>query len=306
MMEKNATLNSVQDNGTYPNPVSVLYTEKIIYDITAVNFNQLPVNTMVVTDTLPPYLKLDTITATTGYSLSATAGTPSQTVLKWTLYNVAPMLTKAFTYQATPESGACASQPLYINKAWVNVSDTIFVTTNTTYHQGAGIAIVTFSASLGGQLYNAHEQALDYKTSPRSGILIAPEEGYEFAGWSHDDYISLRGETVKADSGILHYEDIVIYGNVELRARFVPKKDKPIEKAIVEEKVTDNSDKVWSNDKYLYIRTKKGTIARIYTTEGILQRLFTITEDGTKTVRLERGVYVVTLNDGAGYKVIIE
>jgi hypothetical protein len=305
MMKKNARLNSdVQDSGTYPNPVSVLYNDTIKYDITAVNAN-ISSGTIVITDTLPPYLNLRNGSMSPTASQSTTLGTPQQTILEWSL-SLSSMASQTFHYEAMPESGASASQPLYINKAWVRVSDTIFVHTNSTYHQGAGIAVVTFSASLGGHLFNAHEQALDFRTSPRTGILVVPDEGYEFAGWSHDDYTSLRSETIKADSGILHYEDIVIYGNVELRARFVSQKEKPIEKAIVEEKVTDNSDKVWSNDKYLYIRTKKGAIARIYTTEGILQRLFTITEDGATIVRLERGVYIVTLNDGIGYKVIVE
>jgi hypothetical protein len=305
MMKKDARLNGgAIDNGTYPNPVSVLFNDSIKYNITTVNAN-ISTGTITIIDTLPPYLKLDTATATTGYTISATSGAPSQTVLEWS--EVLPsMATKTVQYQTTPQSGACASQPLFINKARVRVSDTIYVYTNSTYHQGAGIAVVTFSASLGGSLFHAGEQALDYRTSPRAGILVVPDEGYEFAGWSHGDYTSLRGETVKADSGILHYENIVIYGNVELRARFVPLRDKPVEKVIVEEKVTDNSDKVWSNNRNLYIRTKKGTMTRIYTTEGILQRLFAITEDGTTTVSLERGIYIVTLNDGVGYKVIIE
>jgi hypothetical protein len=228
--------------------------------------------------------------------------------LKWAIGSLGSLDSVTVGYNATPESSASASQPLYINKAWVRVSDTIFVHTNNTYHQGAGIAVVTFSAVLGGHLFNASEQALDYKTSPREGILIVPADGYDFVGWRHDDYTSLRGETIKADSGIVNYEDIVVYGNVELRAQFVPHKDKdkPVERGIVEERVTDNSDKVWSNDKNLYIRTKKNTIARIYTTEGVLRRLFAIIDDGTTTVRLERGLYIVTLDGGAGYKVIID
>jgi hypothetical protein len=306
MMKKRATLNNIQNNGTYPNPVSVLFKDTIRYEIEAV-YADTAAGYMVITDTLPPYM----IYAGGGtYSVDATnktSLTPQQQILKWEFTEeLSPLESRTVSYKATPESGAGASQPLFINMAWIIANDTLAATTNSTYHQGAGIAVVTFSAALGGHLFNAVEQALDYRTSPRTGILIVPDEGYDFAGWCHDEYISLRGETIKADSGILQYEDVVVYGNVELRARFVPHRTNPIERGIIEERVTDNSDKVWSNEKDLYIRTKKNTIARIYTTDGILHRLFAIIDDGTTTVRLERGVYIVTLNGGVGYKVIVE
>jgi uncharacterized repeat protein (TIGR01451 family) len=305
MMKKRATLYNIQDNGAYPNPVSVLYRDTILYEIEAV-YADTATGNMVITDTLPPYLEYAGEGTLSVDASNKTTLAPQQQILKWEFTELSPLESKTVSYLATPESGASASQPLFINMAYVIANDTLFATTNSTYHQGAGIAVVTFSASLGGHLFNAVEQALDYRTSPRAGILIVPDDGYDFAGWCHDDYTSLRGETIKADSGILHYEDVVIYGDVELRARFVPHKEKPIEKGIVEEKATDNSDKVWSHEKDLYIRTKKGVITRIYTTEGLLQQLLTITDDGTTTVRLERGVYVVTLNGGVGYKVIIE
>jgi hypothetical protein len=305
MMKKQATLNSVQHNGTCPNPVSVLYNENIKYDISAVNAN-LSSGTMVITDTLPPYLNYCSGSATTGVSQSFTQGTPQQTVLQWKITGLASMASQTVSYEATPESGVSASQPLFINYAWVRVSDTIFVQTNSTYHQGAGVAVIAFSASSGGNLLNAGQQALDYLTSPRTGILAVPEEGYEFAGWSHDEYMSLRGETIKADSGIMNYGDIVIYGNVVLRANFVPATGETSGPELVKEKVVDNSDKVWSNGNTLYIRTAENVIARIYTVEGTLHRQFTIKKDGTTTFHLKRGVYIVTLNGGAGHKVIVE
>jgi uncharacterized repeat protein (TIGR01451 family) len=316
MMKKKASLNGgATDNGTYPNPVSVLYGDKITYTIKAVNANP-QTGRVIVTDTLPPYLDIDPASlsfssgsgAITPDITYAVPGTPVQRVT-WTISNILSLDSAFMTYDATPASGACASQPLYINKAWVNVvmslNDTVRVHTNSTYHQGAGISIVTFSATVGGQLFNAREQALDYRTSPRAGILIVPDSGYTFAGWSHDEYVSLRGEKIAADSGITHYEDIVIYGNVELRARFVPTV-KPAEREIVQEKVFDTDDKVWSHAGDIYVRTKKGALTRIYSTEGILQRQLIITDDGTTSIRMERGVYVATLDDGLGWKVVIE
>jgi uncharacterized repeat protein (TIGR02543 family) len=125
------------------------------------------------------------------------------------------------TYEATPEYGANASQPLYVNRAWVVVADSILVpTANGTYHQGAGTGTVTFSAGHGGSIYNAGPQAVDYSTAPREGILVAPDEGYSFAGWSHDEYISHRGKLIAARSGIMYYDTLAVFGDVAFRAEF--------------------------------------------------------------------------------------
>ncbi|MDR2384376.1 MAG: hypothetical protein LBD80_01750 [Tannerella sp.] len=325
-MKKSATLYDVQNNGTYPNPVSILYRDTIRYKIEIYNPGNTPAK-MTIKDTLPPYLKYASNASSDPYGISAyygsysSAGTPAQDTITWFIPNIPLEDTVRLFYRATPKDGACASQPLFINKAYLIIDGYgAVIETNKTYHQGAGISLVTFSALRGGQLLNAEEQALDYKTTPRTGILVIPDEGYEFAGWSHDEYTSLRGETIKADSGIMHYEDIMIYGNVEFRANFVPAADKSTEKKIIPDKainnnnieeialdkVVDNSDKVWSYDNDLYIRTKTGTIAKIYTADGIQQRQLTIIVDGITTVRLERGMYIVTLNGGAGYKVIVE
>jgi hypothetical protein len=165
--------------------------------------------------------------------------------------------------------------------------------------------MVTFSASAGGHIFNAGEQALDYRTSPRAGVRIVPDSGYVFAGWSHDGYISLRGEVIPADSGIMNYDRLVIYGNVELRAVFEPLKEDPGEKEITDDRVPDTGDKVWSNGSRLYIRTKEGSAVHVYTPDGVLRRHFVTTVDGVTTVRLERGVYVVTINGGKGFKIVV-
>jgi hypothetical protein len=270
---------------------------------------------MFVRDTLPPYLTYVVGSAVGLLDHGNTGETPDRYFLMWKKPSAVPLDTQRLFYKATPVGGACASQPLFINKAVIIIKelsgDSVVLETNKTYHQGAGIALVTFSASLGGNIYNAGEQALDYKTAPRSGILVVPDEGYEFAGWSHDEYTSMRGKKIEADSSIMHYDDIVIYGNVELRANFVPivEKliDKPIEKGGVQEKVVKDKDKVWSANGDLYIHAvKKGAIARIYTPKGILQRELVIVTDDITTVKLERGIYIITLNNGAGYKVRIE
>ena len=219
MMKKGAKLEGVPHNGTYPNPVSVLYNEDIEYTITAVNVN-VGTGNVIIRDTLPSYLNYK---SSDPIIVPVMTGTnPPRVALEWTLGGVPSMATTSVKVVATPAEGSCSSQPLYINRAWVLVSDTIYVPTNYTYHQGASVGVATFSAGLGGTIYNAHEQALDYKTSPRAGILIVPDEGYRFAGWSHDDYVSLRGETIRAKSHIMHYDTLTIYGNVNLHANFEP------------------------------------------------------------------------------------
>ena len=203
-------------NGTYPNPVSVLYGEDVEYKITAVNINKNTAH-VIIRDTLPPYMAFKSTSPS--ITPGSNGGTPPRTTLEWDMYPVSYMDTTTVSYVATPQSGASASQPLFINKAWVTIGG-ITMPTNSTYHQGAGISIMTFSAGLGGNLYNAREQVLDYMTTPKSGIVIAPEDGYQFTGWSHGDYTSLRGATIAAQEGIMLYDTLTVYGDVELHANF--------------------------------------------------------------------------------------
>jgi hypothetical protein len=167
--------------------------------------------------------------------------------------------------------------------------------------------VVTFSASIGGWIFNAGEQALDYRTSPRPGIQTVPGEGYEFAGWSHDAYTSLRGEIIPADSGVMNYEDIVIYGNVELRANFVPADRNRYTETVENGEIPgQGTDKVWAVDNNLYVTPlKEGSVLRIYTVEGVLQEQHTLVTAGTSAYKLQRGIYVVTVNNGAGRKIVI-
>ena len=227
-MKKNAILymssdDSIVHNGHYGNPVSVLYGETIKYSITAVN-TYATVDGMTIIDTLPAYLKYvagsENVlqTGITNITFSQTiAGV--QDVLKWVISGIQSMDTAFVTFHATPHSGACASQPLFANRACVIMKDEP-IHTNYTYHQGAGASIVTFSAGFGGNLYNAQKQTLDYQTSLNSDILIVPDEGFHFVGWSHEAYHSMRGKPMAAQSCVMQYDTLIIYGNVELCANF--------------------------------------------------------------------------------------
>ena len=215
LMRKDAILlPSFAHNGTFANPVSVLFSEYIEYTITAVNANINNNTTVVIRDTLPAYLDYYSSNPSV---IPVTVG--QRTALEWIIPSLASMATTSVKVVTTPQLGAVASQPMFDNRAWVQAGDTI-LPTNYTWHQGAGFSLVTFSAGFGGKIYHATEQALDYRTSPRSGIVVVPDEGYLFAGWSHADYVSLRGETIRAQSGVMRYDTLTVYGNVDLHAEF--------------------------------------------------------------------------------------
>ena len=387
LMKKDATLllsTPVRHNGTYANPVSVLYNEEIEYKITAVNINNTS-GQVVIRDVLPSYLEYVPSSASTGaggtVAVGNTGGDNPRDTVVWTFTGVAPMETLTVTFRATPVEGVCASQPLFINTAWVTASDTLHIPTNSTYHQGACVSNVTFSSNLGGLIFNAEPQALDYKTSARTGITIVPNEGYRFTGWSHDTYLSLRGEPITAQTGIMYYDTLIIYGNVHLTANFAPEEypiayylnggyfppDMASDEAIYSqfsiesptftlaapEKADDvftgwtgsngdepqltvtiphgstgarnyyanflyggregpwrdatlADDMIWVRQNELCINTSNtGSVVRIYTPDGIMHHTQTIVAAGETKIKLPRGIYIVTLNNGTGKKVII-
>ena len=226
LMKKNAFLNSAMnsENGKYGNPVSVLYTDVIRYELTAVNVRNVPITVNIV-DTLPLYMNYEA-SISDGGAVVPTFSNPPREVLRWNSIAVAAGSSYTVSFEATPAPGVCISQPMFINKAWVQF-DSHAYTTNETFHQGAGAGYVTFLASLGGSIYNADMQPVDYRATPKSGIVILPDKGYRFAGWKHDGYTSLRGEKIPAQSGITYYDTLTVYGDVELRAVFKPE-DYPI------------------------------------------------------------------------------
>jgi len=228
-LKKDATLlltpDSIFHRGTLGNPVSVLYGDTILYEITAKNNNQTT-SSITIRDTLPLYLDYVPLTATTGIGgtvvTGRTTGAFPRDTLRWNFASVLSMDTRTVQFKATPPAGAVASQPMFDNRAWVQVGNLQPTPSNYTYHQGADVSIVTFSAGFGGNIYNSIDQILDYRTTPHSGIVIAPDEGYRFTGWSHPDYLSLRGETIPAKSDIMLYDTLTVYGDVNLHANFAP------------------------------------------------------------------------------------
>ena len=294
-------------NGTYSNPVSVLGNEIIEYTITAVNISASAAN-VVITDTLPAYIRyVDNTASPSTVTVTPTTTSPQRQVLEWDPISIPAGGSDSVSFHATPHSGVSASQPLFINYAWIDFDNRPKYSTNGTFHQGAGISIMTFSAGLGGEIFNATEQVLDYMSTPTAGIIIAPEEGYKFAGWSHDGYTSLRGVPIRAQRGIMHYDTLTVYGNVELHAEFVPVEALLKEEQEEAESKTSEENKVWVVESELLITTTKaGSIVRIYTIEGVLREQHTIVSAGTTSRKLPRGIYIVTINNDIGQKVRIE
>jgi uncharacterized repeat protein (TIGR01451 family) len=338
LMTKTSELNSRLHNGRYSNPVSVLYGEEITYTLRAANPATSGDQQVIFHDTLPAYLEATPLSFTPFDPVVEIFGsTPVRTAYTWTFDNVFPLEVKTISYKATPISGVCASQPLFINRAWVTTSEfdaPKLTATNAVYHQGAGIAIVTFSASLGGSIigsdvfsgstsggnisgdaikddvsgYSASgylTQAVDYSSTVRSGVLAVPDSGYIFVGWRHDAYVSLRGDSIPSAEGISHYEELKILGDITLQAVFLPESKANI--ALEQTTISNNSeDKIWSHKSTLHIRTQTtGSIARIYTISGVLYDQHTILTPGITTIHLPQGLYIVTLNNSAGVKVAI-
>jgi len=380
---------SIVHDGFYANPVAAYYDDTIEYRISAINA-YLTTKNVTIRDTLPAWLDY-VLNSDVPFASVNPAG--NRTEIVWS-YPVLSMDTLTVRVRAMPQPGVSASQPLFDNRAWVaftdvvtNITDTILAT-NYTFHQGVGVSVVTFSAGYGGKIFQALEQVLDYHTSPRAGIVIVPDEGYRFAGWSQADYISLRGELISAQSGIMHYDTLIIYGNVNLQADFelevypityylnggqfperpnsqfsilnspfptsytiesgditleAPEKvgdvfigwtgsngDEPqlsvtVPHGSTGERIyyanflyTDRkrdlqpedepeTDRVWAAGDALYVRSSNpGSVLRIYSEEGILQKQQIILQPGESKYRLTGGFYIVTINNSIGHIVKIE
>ena len=382
-MQKLATLNAIQHNGKYANPVTVLYNEEIEYEITAFNAHHSPVK-FIITDTLPPYLSYVSGTACASFAgfdtiISRTAGTPSREIISWQW--LSPNEIPAFSpvnvfFRATPESGVSASQPMFINRAWIKAGDTAIVTENCTYHQGAGVSMVSFSGNRGGQIYNAIPQAVDYKTSAGTGVLVVPDDGYVFTGWSHHIYRSKRNELISAQVGVMNYETLTIYGDVTLTANFAPETypiryylnggrfstTSPASYTVESQTITldapekagdvftgwtgsngeepqrnvtvlkgstgertyyanflysgredplqsviPTENRIWAFKNELFIQTTHaGGIVRIYNLDGVLYLQHPIDFAGEAKINLPQGVYIVTIDNGAGKKVVMK
>jgi len=308
-MKKRSSLNGAASNGTYPNPVAVLGSENITYTISGVNANTSS-GQVIVRDTLPTYLNFVSSISSNPTSALTTTTVGSLTALEWNFGSLGSFAPFAVTFNATPAAGSVASQPLFVNWAFVNTSDTLNIHTDSaTYHQGAGIAVVTFSATAGGIIFG-EPQAVDYSTSvTASSLLVVPDSGYVFAGWSHPAYMSLRDVEIPAVSGIMNLDTLQIYGDVELTAEFI--NENLIQNGVLTHQIADPreylSARIWSSGGELLVNIDAApSILRIYTPEGVLIKQQTILNKGITKIKMQRGIYIANLNNSVGVKVLIE
>jgi hypothetical protein len=306
LMTKAAVLNSVPHIGRNSNPVSVLYNEEIEYTLRVANPSTSR-QSVIIRDSLPAYLNLVPGSALPEPDLSLPVD-PERHYLMWDSANVLPNEVVVVRYRATPAQGSVASQPLFPNRALVTtyeLGSPKLTYTNYTYHQGAGVALVIFSASLGGSIIGETTQAVDYRSTAVPGVIVVPDPGYVFVGWKHEAYTSMRGEIIPAVSGIMQYDELIIHGNVELHAVFESAKTFSTANSAIEE--TPAEDNIWSSENTLFVKTQKsGGIVRIYTVSGTLFDQRTILVEGTTPIKLPQGLYVVTLNNSTGTKIAIK
>ena len=165
---KSAQISGLVNGGQVESPVPTLYGDTIQYTVTAVNLDTIAARMSVtVYDTVPEYLSIVPGSWGTGAYNASTRS------LQWNL-SLPNGGQGDVSFRATPISGACAAQPLWINQAYVR-SNVTYRTTRT-YHQGAGHLLATLSASLGGVVLNDAPHALDY-TQSLPGADVAPFDG---------------------------------------------------------------------------------------------------------------------------------
>lgn len=73
----------------------------------------------------------------------------------------------------------------------------------------------------------------------------------------------------------------------------------------IEKNSINDGKAVWSYGNTIYIRVEKDDIDSIYSIAGQLVKRLEISE-GSSSIQMERGVYIITLKDGSVHKVILK
>jgi hypothetical protein len=68
----------------------------------------------------------------------------------------------------------------------------------------------------------------------------------------------------------------------------------------------NNGNRVWANDGQLYIQVSANGIANIYQSTGALAKSMIISAGETTSVSLPAGFYIVKLNNGSTYKIVLK
>ena len=141
---------------------------------------------------------------------------------------------------------------------------------------------------------NAENNPSSYTIKSGAITLDAPvKAGDTFVGWTGANGDEPQQNIVIAagSTGKLEY-----YANFLLSGREITTIDAS----------ENNEDKAWAVDDNLYIRTSKaGSIVRIYSLDGVLRELYTILSSGVTTRKFSRGIFLITINNNVGQKVVL-
>jgi len=67
------------------------------------------------------------------------------------------------------------------------------------------------------------------------------------------------------------------------------------------------SPRIWSSGNELFVQPiEMPSVLRLYTLKGILIRQQTLLNKNVTKIKMSQGVYIVTLNNGIGVKIMIE
>lgn len=223
---KNAFIDGVLNNGTATDPVKVVLGDEILYEITAVNSSaQMPYVSII--DELPEGLEYvdGSITGENGFYDDYTR------TFSWSHIPVQPEDKVVVSYKATPVSFTTDTMK---NTALVISDEPIPARsylppikyefqTDTTYHVGV-VCEVSFdyepATPPGTHSGDDSTQIVNYGKHPKAGVVVTPPPGRKFVGWSYPAYTSVKGKNMPAALGIIEYDTITVYGDIDLTARW--------------------------------------------------------------------------------------
>jgi uncharacterized repeat protein (TIGR02543 family) len=134
---------------------------------------------------------------------------------------------------------------------------------------------------------------LTYNITSQAFTLAPPQKSNDiFTGWtgSNGDDPQMTVTISKGSTGERTYYANFLYSG---REDVVPQE-------------TPDNDRIWVYKNELHIITSKpGSIARIYTLDGVLHKVYPLVSAGETNIKLHPGVYIVTLNNNPGKKIMV-
>ena len=159
-------------------------------------------------------------------------------------------------------------------------------------------------------------------SQPPPGVTINPLPGVHYVPWGHHFNFSVKfdgvpyqvhtNRLIEPRGGDSEFEILsgVLNVNGEYEYTLPIVKTQPVyiyigPTRIVANESIDNRAVVWSHGNTVHINVSAQDIASIYSITGLLIKRIEVPEGGIAIPMQQRGVYIVTLKDGAVHKVII-